>query len=255
MRVVLLVRRGALVRWAALVLFVAAFLSGTWAGYHALLTARASAVVAFLPGRTVVIDPGHGGRDPGASGRVRGVIEKDVTLAISLRLRDLLRGAGATVMLVRDRDVDLGLTYPGPGDLKQREFLNRAGIIKRSGADVLVSIHCNAYPSSVWRGAQTFYDSGGDPACARLAQLIQQELVRLTPTDREASPRIKHYVLRHATMPAATVEVGFLTNPDDERLLGDQAHQQKVAWAIFLGLARFFAAFPPLAPALPAAGT
>ena len=105
---------------------------------------------------------------------------------------------------------------------------------------MFLSIHANAFPSPRWGGARpSTMDSA--PLNESLALSIQKALVEHTGmTDRRVSQDIKHYVLKHVTVPAVTVEVGFLSHPREAALLQQPDYQRKVAWAIFMGLARFF---------------
>jgi len=191
-------------------------------------------------GKTIVIDPGHGGRDPGAVGHGGLVVEKEVTLGVALHLARFVEGAGGRAVLTRSRDEDPGAILYNGRTRKQRELARRVEIANSSGGCVLVSIHANDFPSSRWRGAQVFYRGDAGPAAAELAACIQGELRRvLGNTERLASPSADQYLLRYAEMPSATVEVGFLSNPAEERLLADDEYRRRVAWAIFLGLARY----------------
>ncbi|MEW6546205.1 MAG: N-acetylmuramoyl-L-alanine amidase [Bacillota bacterium] len=197
-------------------------------------------MVGVLLDRVVVIDPGHGGPDPGAVGP-RGELEKDVVLGISLHLLRYFTAAGARAILTRDRDEDLSGLPPEVPDVKAIDLKRRVEIARGARADVFLCIHANATESPYWRGAQTFYRPN-HPDSARLARCIQRELVRVTRrTDRVALPGPKQYVLDNVTMPAVTVEVGFMSNPEEARLLTDPDYQKLVAWAIFLGTARYFA--------------
>jgi len=191
----------------------------------------------IFTGRVVVIDPGHGGRDPGVT--VGDLKEKDIVLDISLRLRELLCAAGATVVMTREEDKDLSnegnFEY---GTKKRRDMLNRCEIINGAGADLFVSIHANAFPSGRWYGAQVFYE-GSSAEGAKLARFIQDELRRQTDTKRNASDKVNHFLLKHSNIPSATVEVGFLSNPKEASLLASEEYRQKLAWVIFCGLARY----------------
>lgn len=194
-----------------------------------------------LAGKIIVIDPGHGGPDPGAVGAA-GVLEKEVVLEISFVLRDYLERAGARPILTREADVDLSEQPPGsPLQLRKKDDLEqRISMANEIPADVFVSIHANKFPSPIWYGAQTFYHAPSFEG-RRLALSLQEQLVRLTDTEREINSNINQYVLRNAKVPAATVEVGFLSHPGEEALLGDPKYQKRLAWAIFLGLAKFVA--------------
>lgn len=176
-----------------------------------------------LAGQIVYIDPGHGGIDPGACGRE--VLEKDVVLNVALYLGVRLERSGAHVVYSRTGDYDLQTS-------EKDDVEERIRIIKSSGATMVISLHCNAFGDPAEWGAQTFYNSGMNPGNKRLAQLIQAELVRVTETPREASARLDHFILNHSPVPSTTVELGFLSNPREEGLLGSHSYQQKLAECI-----------------------
>lgn len=198
-------------------------------GLRAVLALRGS----HLGGRTVVVDPGHGGRDPGAIG-YSGTYEKDVTLAIGLEVARLLQQAGATVVMTRHEDVFV-------------ELANRSALANAVGADAFVSIHADAIGfGRIAGGTSTFYfpeggGSSGPSVNQRYAASLQGELLReLGLADRGVHQRAFH-VVRNTTMPSALVEVGFIDNPDEEKLLVDPEFQARAAAAIVHGILRFFA--------------
>jgi N-acetylmuramoyl-L-alanine amidase len=193
-----------------------------------------------LSGKTIVIDPGHGGYDPGVY--AHGVKEKDVVLAIALKLRDYLQGAGARVVMTRETDRDL-LVLPAAGPKKRQDMKNRLIIINAALPELVVSVHANAIASPRWRGAQVFYRDG-DEASKSLAVIIQGELARvLKNTDREASPG-NFLILNESPCTAVLVETGFISNPEEARLLSDPGYQGKVAWSIYLALFRYLSQLP-----------
>lgn len=209
------------------------------------ITSEPSGVSALpLSGLVVAVDPGHGGRDGGAVS-ASGLVEKDVTLAISLWLRDFLQEAGAAVVMTRETDIELSDPEIG-GSLKRQDLMNRATLINESGADLMISIHLNSIGSSRLSGAQTFYQPKREEAHQRLATLIQAELVRnLENTNRVAKPLDRNiYIMREVNMPAALVEVGFLSNPYEAKLLAQEEYQQKVAAAIYEGILRYASGEP-----------
>jgi N-acetylmuramoyl-L-alanine amidase len=219
----------------AVVLLATAF--GLWSWMR-----RQEALTTFswlLAGRAVVVDPGHGGVDPGAIGP-GGTKEKDITLAISLRLRELLIQAGASVAMTRETDVDLGTPGKPLGVRKREDLDRRIALAREHQAEIYLGIQANAFGSR-WSGAQTFYDPGSAEG-RLLAEAVQAELVRiLGNTNRRARP-LDLYLLRNLSVPAAViVEVGFLSNPQEERLLNDPYYQQKVAVAICSGVVRYLA--------------
>lgn len=180
----------------------------------------------LLSGHTIVIDPGHGGKDPGSlGGRAR---EADLNLEIAHALADWFRQAGAKVILTWS-------THQEMPSHRRFNVRSRVALINHSGADVLIDIHCNA--GGPYRGPQTFYWDGA--ASYNLARLIQEELQYFTGTKRQVN-RINQYVLRYAKMPAVNVEVGFITNPQEEQQLMSSAYQRKLTWAIFVGTERWF---------------
>lgn len=183
-----------------------------------------------LHGQVIYIDPGHGGIDPGACGR--SVKEKDVVLRVALYLGVRLEKSGAKVVYSRTGDYDL--EADGKDDAQER-----VNLIRSSGATMVVSLHCNAFGDPSEYGAQTFYNSGKNPESKRLAEAIQAELKDKTDTPREASARIDHFMLNAGTAPAVTVELGFLSNPREESLLGSGAYQRKLAECIRLAIEKF----------------
>ncbi|WP_018753959.1 N-acetylmuramoyl-L-alanine amidase CwlD [Paenibacillus sanguinis] len=193
-----------------------------------------------LAGKVIVLDAGHGGPDGGASSR-EGLIEKDINLAVSLYLRDYLQQAGAIVVMTREEDKDLAApNTQGYSKRKTEDLKTRVRFVEEQQANLLVSIHMNSIPSPRWRGAQTFYypNHADNPV---LALMIQEELTRnLENTDRVAKPADKKvYLLETVKIPSVLVEVGFLSNPEEARQLGNEAYQRKVAASIYQGILRY----------------
>lgn len=188
-----------------------------------------------LQGKTIVVDPGHGGYDPGVGSH--GFAEKDINLAISLILRDYLQQGGARVVMTRETDMDFLQFVAGPK--KKQDMKNRLIIVEESKADLILSIHSNAISSSYWSGAQTFYQEG-DEEGKMLAELIQNEMIRvLQNTDRKIKTG-DFVLLRESSMPGVVIEVGFLSNPTEAGLLMNPEYQKKVAWSIYGGLVKYF---------------
>jgi len=201
----------------------------------------------YFPEETVhlvVVDPGHGGPDPGV---VRdGVKEKEITLRVALRLATFLEQAGSRVILTRKEDRDLAES-PFGGSRKRQDLKKRAAIANENDADVLVSIHVNSFPSSRESGAQTFYHPGS-PGGRELAVAIQNECKALLANTRRVPKAQDYFMGRVAKMPSVVVEIGFLTNPREFRLLQEPDYQSRVAFAIYAGLVRYFAAQSGAAP-------
>jgi N-acetylmuramoyl-L-alanine amidase len=192
-----------------------------------------------LSGKVIAVDAGHGGPDGGAASK-EGLTEKDINLAIALHLRDYLQQAGAIVIMTREDDKDLA--SPGTKGYSRRkteDLLERTEIVKRAQADLMLSIHLNSIPSPKWSGAQTFYNPG-KPGSDVLAMHIQAELKKnLENTDRVAKENASFYPLKAISVPGALVEVGFLSNPAEARLMASEAYQKKVAGAVYQGVLRY----------------
>lgn len=221
--------------WAG-ILFIGLTVLGLWAIPQ---TFHPTAGPMPLSGRVIVLDPGHGGPDGGAVSK-DGVVEKDVALNIALHLRDYLQEAGALVVMTREKDTDLAdADTRGLSRRKVQDLMRRVRIIKESGAEIMVSIHLNAIPSPRWKGAQTFYHPESEEN-KKLASFIQAELIRtLENTDRLPKMNGDVFILRQSPVPAAMVEVGFLSNPEEAARLGDEKYQKKLAAAIYYGILRY----------------
>ena len=113
------------------------------------------------------------------------------------------------------------------------------GDANRSGADLLLSIHVNSFPQSIWSGAQCFYYAG-NPESKELANAIQDELAARLGPNRRRPVAADYLILKATRMPAVTVEVGFISNPREERLLADAAYREQLAEAIFAGAVAYF---------------
>lgn len=197
-----------------------------------------------LTGKIIVLDAGHGGVDGGAVGEGN-VHEKEIALNISLMLRDYLQQAGALVIMTRETDKDLaGEETKRIRHRKTEDLLKRTEIVNNSGADMFISIHLNAIPSSRWYGAQVFYNPAYDEN-EKVAKLIQHQIrSNLENTTRKAKPIGNVYMIRKAEIPGALVEVGFLSNPNERELLKTKLYQTKLAASIYQGILRFYANEP-----------
>lgn len=192
-----------------------------------------------LSGKTIVIDPGHGGPDGGAEG-IDGTQEKGISLAVSEKLRDYLQQSGAMVYLTREEDKDLADTdTAGLSRRKSEDIRKRLEFIHEKEADFFVTIHLNAIPSTRWSGAQTFYYPKF-PESKHLAQTIQAEIVRnLENTDRAALAINGIYLLKQAEVPGSLVEIGFLSNELERELLKQESYQRQIAASVYEGILRY----------------
>ena len=185
----------------------------------------------------------HGGFDGGAVG-ANGTVEKDVNLAISLKLRDMLTDAGFRVVMTRDSDCALNDT--GESTIRRRKISDmhaRLNLTKLYPGSVLISIHQNKLSGdSRVHGAQIFY-SPNEPSAKVLAESIQAEFnSRILPEKpRQVVKTGKNlYLFYHAQNTAVLCECGFLSNPDEEALLATEEYQYKVAYCIYSGLLKWY---------------
>ena len=206
-------------------------------------------VMEYMPvtNKTIILDAGHGGIDPGSINSDKTVKEKDVNLEITLKLRELLESSGALVILTREDDSSL-YTEDGRKTIRQKyneNLKNRKKIITESNADMFVSIHMNALSgvkdASKYHGAQTFYPAGKEDS-VKLSKYIQQELKRVVDktNNREIKPREDLYLLKENEIPSILIECGFLSNEKESRLLSNEKYQEKIAWSIYVVIQKYY---------------
>ncbi len=186
----------------------------------------------------VVIDPGHGGNDPGKVG-VGNILEKDINLRIAMKLKELLEAQDIEVIMTRTDDN--GLYMDTDNNKKVSDLKKRCEIANDSGAHLLVSIHQNSYTSPGVKGAQTFYYSASAQS-REAASYIQKNLINVLDrtNGRQEKANDNYYMLLNVKCPAVIVECGFLSNPTEAALLSEDAYQNSVAWAIHLGVMQYF---------------
>ena len=185
----------------------------------------------------VVIDAGHGGKDPGKVG-INDALEKDINLQIALRLKKLLEQNDVTVVLTREEDKDLASEQAV--SRKNEDLRARATLISEIAPAMMVSIHQNSYPEEDVDGAQVFYYAGSESG-KLLGTMVQNSLKREIGDDnhRVAKANKEYYLLKKATCPAVIVECGFLSNPGEAALLITEEYQEKLAFAIHLGIMEY----------------
>ncbi|MBR5329774.1 MAG: N-acetylmuramoyl-L-alanine amidase [Firmicutes bacterium] len=185
-----------------------------------------------LKGKVIAVDAGHGGADPGAVG-VSGTLEKDINLILAKKLEILLKEKGAVVVMTRTDDHVFS-------DVKRAELDHRAELVKEHNADLFLSLQCNAVPNSALRGAQTFYYPDSKKG-KQLAEAIQNRFIKtLKNTDREALTLSSAYIMSKLEIPAIMVEVGFLSNAEEESLLVSDAYQEQIVAAIYGGITDYY---------------
>ncbi|HQD52205.1 MAG TPA: N-acetylmuramoyl-L-alanine amidase [Bacillota bacterium] len=199
-----------------------------------------------LKGVTVAIDPGHGGIDSGVHFESV-ILEKEIVLEMGLELRRLLEQAGARVMLTRDQDEDLSQYYLDDNLARhRRDVRGRVKLINASSADLLISLHINSIYDPSVRGPIAFY-AGGKPESKRLARAIHNQINPLFSADAKPGQLVHqqpqesnaYYILNQTTMPGILLEIAFMTNPDDRRLLKNKSFRKKMVQKIFLGVVEY----------------
>lgn len=195
------------------------------------------------PVKTVILDAGHGGEDPGAVSNYSGLREKDVNLNIVMLLKNLMEKDNYKVILTRDTDCLVYTTENGGIIQKRKEDLTRRKkIMDESGADLVVSIHLNKFPQTQYHGTQVFFPPSS-PASKKLADEIQTA-VRLNvdnANDRVALvKRDPIIILKNLKTTTVVVECGFLSNSEEEKKLSTDEYQKKLAAAIKTGVDNYY---------------
>ncbi len=190
-----------------------------------------------LSGMVVALDPGHGGYDGGARARDSGLWEKEITLSVALAVEKELADHGAKVMLTRREDMAL-CGEAAALARKRKDLEARVDMAREAGATVLLSIHMNEYRSRRESGPQVFYQRGGDDG-RLLSGVLQKALIdELKPKKERVAMAGDYFVLR-SSIPSALVECGFISNPEEEKLLLSPEYQQRIGKALAQGLAEY----------------
>lgn len=191
--------------------------------------------------KVVVLDAGHGGEDEGAESQ-NGVTEADTNLKIVLKVQNLLEQAGCTVILTRsDKNAIYDLDSKTLRQKKVSDIKNRVKIGNSSSADIFVSIHLNKIPESQYYGWQTFYKEGNEKS-QKLATNLQNSLNEAIKRENKRVPlKLDNvYIMKNVEIPTSIVECGFLSNPEEEKLLLQDDYQNKLAWGIYTGIINYF---------------
>lgn len=184
----------------------------------------------------IVLDPGHGGFDPGKVGTA-GTLEKDINLAISLKLKEMLVKSGYTVTMTRQKDE--ALCEQNASRKKVSDLNARLDLIQKEEPELTVSIHQNSYSAGT-KGAQVFYYSQSEDG-HRLAGVLQETLKEEIGdgNHRVEKANDSYYMLKKSQGPFVIVECGFLSNPEEEKLLNSEDYQKKMAKALAEGIEKF----------------
>ncbi len=188
----------------------------------------------------VVIDPGHGGIDAGATGN--NATEKEINLSVAKYLKDYISSGGGTVYMTRTEDTNTADPNRKMGESQKMSDLKaRKESVEKYNADIFISIHMNKFSDGKYRGLQTFYD-GNIPESKILADCIQNSAkdVLADGNNRCAKGTGNNiYILKGNKIPSVLVECGFLSNSDEAQKLKTPDYQRKVAWGIYMGIFEF----------------
>ncbi len=206
-------------------------------GYETFLEAKTASTAAKYT-KTLIIDAGHGGEDPGAVSN--GTIEKNINLSISLYLSQLCKAGGIDVKMTRSNDV---LLYGAGEENRKKHFdlLNRVKIAQSFGENTLfVSIHTNKFTDAKYWGLQTFF-SKNNAYSSLLAEAVQSSSKLLTPENKREIKMADDsiFLLDKLYVPAILVECGFLSNPEEAAKLNDPQYQKQIALSIYCGIVEY----------------
>lgn len=187
-------------------------------------------------GYTIVVDPGHGGIDPGSIGYKTKTRESDLNLKLSLMLAEKLRAVGVRVIMTRTDDNALA---EGTGkEFKKRDMQLRKEMIDKIRPNMVISVHMNSYTNHTLRGAKVFYDKRSDIS-KRIAESIQNQFSQNLEASNNVASVGDYYMLKCTESPSVIAECGFLSNARDEQLLLDEKYQEKIVNCIFVGVMDF----------------
>ncbi|MCH5286645.1 MAG: N-acetylmuramoyl-L-alanine amidase [Christensenellaceae bacterium] len=189
-----------------------------------------------LTGWTILIDPGHGGYDGGARARDSGVWEKVINLNVALQVEKSLMSQGAAVIMTRREDADL-CTADRPAALtkKRQDMLARVEMAVSAKVDMVLSIHMNEYRARGESGPQVFYRQGSD-AGRLLAGCMQEALIEQLQPRKQRAAMAGDYFILQLDVPSVLVECGFISNPEEERLLLSEDYQARLGGAVAAGV-------------------
>ncbi len=192
-----------------------------------------------VSGKVFVIDPGHGGADSGAS--CDDVIEKELNLKIALYLKAFIEENGGTVIMTRETDKNTAdPNRPATLSQKKSDLMERKTLPQKVDADIFISIHMNKFPESQYKGAQVFCAPKSEES-QKLGEIVQASLIKNADpgNTRQLKTGNSIFILKDAVIPSILVECGFISNPDEAKLLQSESYQQKIAWSIFMGLTEY----------------
>lgn len=184
----------------------------------------------------VVLDAGHGGVDGGSQGK-SGVYERDINLSVVKKIKSLLNTLNINVM--ETRKTEEGLYGVFARGFKTKDMKERQKIIQNSNADLVVSIHMNYFKDDSAKGSQVFYKPSSQIS-QKLAENLQELFIKNLPNARKSALKGDFFILTCSSKPGILVEGGYLSNPDEEKLLITDEYQNLLAYQIFCGIVSFF---------------
>lgn len=188
-----------------------------------------------LLGKVIYLDPGHGGKDPGAM--YKNIMEKDINLEIALKLEKKLSKLGAIVYLTRYGDYDLSVIHTN--NRKRSDLSRRSNIINDAKPDLYLSIHLNAEDTGIYKGAQAFYtDSNKNNKI--LASLFQENFKTNLNSKRKYKKDNQLYMQKRIKTPGILVELGFLSNSNERYLLKQNKYQNKIVISLVNSTVKYF---------------
>ena len=224
----------------ALLVFIGGMLAlAAWHKNDTLPSAAPTLAPAPLTGLTILVDAGHGGYDGGARCRDSGVWEKELNLAVALKLEQALTDQGARVIMTRREDIDL-CTENRPAGLtkKRQDMQNRIALATENQVDMVLSIHMNEYRVRSESGPQVFYREGSDSS-RLLAGCVQAALISQLQPSKQRTVMPGDYFILQLDVPSVLVECGFISNAAEEKLLLNADYQQRLADAITTGVEEY----------------
>lgn len=187
-----------------------------------------------LSGIAIAIDPGHGGKDMGAS--FEGILEDEVNLSISQKLKASLIKRGAHVILTRECDCDLASEQAK--NRKKEDMKHRVELLNQENVDLFISIHLNSFINSAAKGPAVFYQKN-HPSSPVLAQIIQKQLNDFT-NEKKTVKEGDYYILNETQNLGVLIECGFLSNVEERHKLKDEAYQEQLVERIVDAIIEFF---------------
>ncbi len=175
---------------------------------------------------TIIVDAGHGGKDPGSS--YNGFQEKDINLEVAFYLQEILQDEGLKVVMTRTEDIMFN-------NNRQDDLKRRIDIANSSDAALLVSIHVNKFPSPKPFGGEVYYFTGSEQG-KQLAQKIQENLLKLQKNSYRSIKEGNFYLLKKSKIPGVIVEIGFISNPKDRERLKSESSKREIARAVAQGI-------------------